>query len=108
MTTDYIAALAALTDEEQRLSALDFRSNQEIERLLLIPIERARIWEARRRGMAIADVPLGYGVERPIGGAAHAGRRPTTFAGARLPIASAAELQRELAAYQQEQRHAAD
>lgn len=111
--SEYTEQLAALTAEEQRLLALDWREAADIARLKAIPAERARLWNlerARRAGADVSAVPAGgYKVDQPNGWAANGPKkRPSALAGARLPIASAAELIREMAAYaHEEETHAA-
>jgi len=109
---DYIAQLAALTDEELRLNAQDWRDRHDLDRLRAIETERTRLWNlerARRAGHGPEVVPPGgYKLYRQ-GQYDHAPaeNRRSNLAGARLPVASAAELIRDLTAYQEE-HHAAE
>ena len=110
--SDYTAALLALTDEEQRLNAQDWRDQRDLDRLREIEVERAYLWSverARRAGADLSAVPLaGYRIDRPKGWALNGPKR-SNLATSRLPIASANELIDMLISYQEEEHaHAAD
>jgi len=99
---DYIAALAALTEEEQAINALSWRDRPDLERLKQIEAERMRLWNlerARRAGHGPEVVPPQGYKQYGQGQYDHVEKRRSNLAGARLPVASAAELIRELTEY---------
>lgn len=76
---DYIAELAALTDEEQEIYRLERLDPDDRLRLAEIEHERARLWNlerARRVGLDESSVPTGgWQIDRPSGWAAYARNR---------------------------------
>lgn len=111
---ELIAQLVALTAEEQAIYRQAWIEPAGAQRLVAIRAERTYLLGVKRALAAGADpllcVPIGgYKVDQPNGWSSmHKKRGAEALRGARLPVASAAELRRELAAYQEERGHAAD
>jgi hypothetical protein len=92
--SDYIKALASLTEEEQALFAQETRDDADLQRLEVISVQRAMLWELERRRRA-GHAPQPIPTSIPI--AKREEQPPPLTEGA-------AQLIADLIAYQETQR----